>query len=146
MKLSKKWFIGSIALLLLPLFLLALKPQGMTHLQSLWVGDMSQTASVTPSDNDVFIYGTLEVDGNVRFDGTLTATIEREILLPLGSFALSNTGVPLTASTAPGFEIDDVLPGIVWADGETTPVMQSFRVPYDYSSGGAFRVIASESN
>jgi hypothetical protein len=146
MKLSKKWFIGSIALLLLPLFLLALKPQGMTHLQSLWVGDMSQTASVTPSDNDVFIYGTLEVDGNVRFDGTLTATIEREIALPLGSFGIKDTGVPLTASTTPGFEEDDAMPNIVWADGETSPVIQSFRVPTDYSSGGAFRVLATESD
>jgi hypothetical protein len=60
-------------------------------------------------------------------------------------FILSDAS-PITATTAPGIEVDDLIPNIVWADGETTPVMITFRVPTDYSSGGAFRVIASESD
>lgn len=85
--------------------------------------------------------GTLAIESG----GTLTYARERSFTLPLFGF-VSNDGAVLTSSTAPGLEIDDLIPNIVWADGETTPVMITFRIPSDYSSGGAFRVIATESN
>jgi hypothetical protein len=75
---------------------------------------------------------------------TLTAATERDITLPLGAF--TSNGEDIDAATAPGFELDDTIPGIVWADGETTPATITFRVPSDYSSGGAFRILATESN
>jgi hypothetical protein len=85
--------------------------------------------------------GTLAIESG----GTLTHSRERSFTLPLFGF-VSNDGAVLTDSTAPGIEIDDLIPNIVWADGETTPVAITFRIPSDYSSGGAFRVIATESN
>lgn len=77
--------------------------------------------------------------------GTLTHSRERSFGLPLMGFILSDSS-PVTASTAPGIEVDDSIPNIVWADGETTPVMITFRIPSDYSSGGAFRLICTESD
>lgn len=106
---------------------------------SLWVGDTDDTSNVTVGDDDVYIKGTLEVDGGVL------ATIERHINLPLNGFFVDN-GTMMTAATTPGIEEDDLIPNIVWADGEVSPVVQTFRIPADYSSGGAFRVIATESN
>ncbi len=89
---------------------------------------------------------TVESGGAITFESgaTFTYARERSFGLPLFGF-VSTDGVVLTDSTAPGLEIDDLLPNIVWADGETTPVTITFRVPTDYSSGGAFRVIATES-
>lgn len=78
--------------------------------------------------------------GGVSYGGGFTDTIQ----LPLASFFVS--GDPITAATAPGTEVDDLIPGIVWADGETTPAQITFRVPANYSSGGAFKVLATESD
>ncbi len=88
---------------------------------------------------------TVNVAGTLTVTGTFANSRERGFSLPLMGFVLSD-GSPVTASTAPGIEIDDAMPNIVWADGETTPVIITFRVPYDYSSGGAFRVFATESD
>jgi hypothetical protein len=68
-------------------------------------------------------------------------------MLPLNTFAYAADASPVKVTTAgiPGLEIDDVLPNIVWADGETSPVLVTFRVPTDYSSGGAFRLMCTES-
>ena len=54
-------FIAAICLLLT----IAAKPAGITHLTSLWVGDSTDTATTTPGDNDLFVSGTAEFDGNV---------------------------------------------------------------------------------
>ncbi len=87
----------------------------------------------------------VDKSGNTYIAGTLSNARVREFTLPLMGFVLS-TGEVVTSSTAPGLEVDDSIPGIVWADGETTPVMATFRVPTDYSSGGAFRLLATESD
>jgi hypothetical protein len=44
----------------------------MTHFTSVFIGDPSDTADVTPGDNDLFVSGTAEFDGAVRIDGALT--------------------------------------------------------------------------
>jgi len=90
---------------------------------------------------------TVESGGTIAIEsgGSLTYARERSFGLPLMGFVLTD-GNPITASTAPGMEIDDGMPNIVWADGETTPVAITFRIPSDYSSGGAFRLICTESN
>lgn len=89
---------------------------------------------------------TLNVAGTLTVTGTFTNSRERGFTLPLTGFVFENTGAPLSTSTTPGLEVDDAIPNIVWADGETSAVMITFRVPYDYSSGGAFRVFATESD
>jgi hypothetical protein len=76
---------------------------------------------------------------------TLTTPLVGEVALPLTGFTYTN-GAQLSTSTAPGLEIDNLIPGIVWSDGETTPVQITMRVPADYSSGGAFRVFADSSS
>jgi hypothetical protein len=133
----------------------AAKPGTITHLDSLWVGDRTDTADVTPGVDDMFISGTLEVDGAARFDGAVTlptgdvsageiADTTRCVNLPLASFITN--GVPVTNATAPGIEVDDLVPGIVWADGETTPADITFPIPDDYSSGGTFYGLFKESD
>jgi hypothetical protein len=82
--------------------------------------------------------------------GIITATniadVVRYIQLPLTAFVFENTGAPLSTSTTPGLEIDDNLPNVVWADGEQSKILVTFRVPNDYASGGAFKIIATESD
>ncbi len=77
--------------------------------------------------------------------GSELANLVRYYDLPLMGFVQSN-GSALSSSSAPGIEIDNVLPNVVWSDGEATPIMISFRVPNDYASGGAFKVLATESD
>lgn len=89
------------------------------------------------------------ISGTVTGTGVISATnvadVVRYYQLQIMS-AVSTDGVPVTDSTAPGLEIDDLLPNIVWADGETTPITITFRIPDDYASGGAFKVLATESD
>lgn len=75
---------------------------------------------------------------------TNIADVTKYIQLPLMTF--STNGAEITSTTAPGLEVDDLVPNIVWGDGEVTPITRTFRVPEDYSSGGAFKVLATESN
>ncbi len=115
--------------------------------------------SVSNTTGNVYTAGTLNVTGattlgtaTITTGNITTATIttlshsrERGFTLPLAGFVLSS-GEPVSYTTAPGMEIDDYAPNIVWSDGETTPVIITFRVPYDYSSAGAFRLICTESD
>lgn len=95
---------------------------------------------------DVESGATATIAGTLTVTGTFTHSRERAISLPLTGFTVNDVTVQVVGSTtAPGFEIDDLIPNIVWADGETTPVQITFRIPSDYLSGGAFRVIATES-
>jgi len=90
------------------------------------------------------------ISGTITGTGVVSATniadVVRYIPLSLVSFVSSIDGAPLTTSSGPGFEIDDSISNIVFADGETTPILVTFRVPSDYASGGAFNVIATESD
>ena len=51
---------------------IAAKPSSMTHLSSLWIGNFANTADVTPGDDDLYVAGTLEIDGAARFDGAFS--------------------------------------------------------------------------
>ena len=74
------------------------------------------------------------------------ASIERVIQFQPSSFINQDTSpAPVTSSTTPGLEIDNLLTSLVWADGETTASQVMFKVPADYSSGGAFRLLCDES-
>ncbi|MHB8110509.1 MAG: hypothetical protein ACYDHW_10815 [Syntrophorhabdaceae bacterium] len=88
---------------------------------------------------------TIDSGGTITINGTLAAARERSFTLPLTSFVTADP-TPVSITTAPGLEIDDLMPAIVWADGEVTPVLTTFRIPSDYASGGAFRVLATESD
>jgi len=88
----------------------------------------------------------VDSSGNTYISGTLSNSRERSIPLPLMGFLSDTDASPLSTSSNPGLEIDDLIPNIVWADGETTPVVTTFRVPSDYSSGGAFRLLCTESD
>lgn len=128
----------------------------MTRFKRLWIGDTDDTSTIAVGDDDAYIKGTLEVDGILYADGGVSDTtggvtageiadVVRYYQLPLMSFT-HNGSAAITASTAPGLEIDDLVSNIVWADGETTPIQTTFRIPSDYSSGGLFKVFATESD
>ena len=81
----------------------------------------------------------------------VTGEVELSLLaFQVGSMTLaeatSSTGGPVTTSTKPGLEQDDLAPAVVWADGETTKIQQTFRVPSDYLGDGRFIVLATNSN
>ncbi len=83
---------------------------------------------------------------------TTTSTGEEKIPLPIGAFIGSYvTGYTaaafvLTAATDPGIGVAALIPGIYWADNSISPVAITFRVPANYSSGGAFRLICTETD
>lgn len=70
----KKNLTIAFTLLFVAFVAIAAKPSGLTHFTSLWIGDKTDTADVTPGNNDLFVSGTAEFDGAVRIDGGLTAT------------------------------------------------------------------------
>lgn len=100
----------------------------------------------SPSISNPTITGTITATGGVS--GTNIADVERHIPLPIAAMYLFDGTYfrQLTDYTAPGLEVDDLIPNVVWADGETTPAYVSFRIPSDYASGGAFKVLATESD
>ena len=63
-----------VLVLLVGFAVIAAKPAGITQLTSLWIGDATDTADVTPGANDLFVSGTAEVDGDVRLDSDLDVT------------------------------------------------------------------------
>jgi len=149
----KKFILYLPLLMLLVIAFIAAKPAGISQLTSLWVGDATDTATVTPGDNDVFISGTLEVDGAVQLDGAITisttdglsAPTTKGFTLPLlGAY---NNGVGfLTTATVPAMKAAayDGLPALVYADSAgVTSIGWTFMLPYDYSSGLAFRMMVS---
>jgi len=73
------------------------------------------------------------------------ADVERVLPFTVGNFTESgNYLTALSADTAPGYENHNNSTAIVWDDGEATPVQLMFKVPADYSSGGAFRAVCDE--
>ncbi len=93
---------------------------------------------------------TVESGGTITVEsgGTFAHARERSFSLPLTGFVNAHDASPLVVTTTglPGLQVDDYIPNIVWtAAGYASPVSVTFRVPSDYSSGGAFRVISTES-
>lgn len=115
---------------------------------------VDSTGDIIPDSDDSRDIGssTYQVQ-NVYTDGlvlngvTMDGTSTRIVPFSVGDFILNDgTNVwVLSTSTTPGFECDNKAASIVWADGETTPVSVSFKVPDDYSSGGAFKLFCDES-
>lgn len=112
------------------------------------------TFSVTPDGAGV-LAGTLSattvtltgISGTGVVSATNIANVVRYVHLPLSNWAIETTGAgstvgvgwtAITASTTPGWEIDDSVVNLNWATGETSPVQQTFTVPADYASGGDF--------
>jgi len=62
--------------------------------------------------------------------------------LPLDLLSFTTGGVTLTGSTTPKLATNNAQTSIVWVDGDLDPIEQTFRVPADYNSDGAFRVLA----
>jgi len=143
---KKSIIILSCFLFLIGLVVIAAKPLGITQFTSVWIGDATQTADVTPGDNDLYVYGTSEFDGNARFDGnvdlngnldvsgTFTNSTTRSFSLPLAGAAVDG-GNDVDDASAPDITTCDNIPCIVWADSsEVAAIQYTFRLPPDFSS------------
>jgi hypothetical protein len=97
----------------------------------------------TASSYDIGSSGS-PVDAIYAESVTLTTKIVGTVDLPI--LSATTAGAPLSASTTPKLEIDNLLPAVVWVDGDASPVQITLRVPADYVSGGAFRVFADSSD
>lgn len=108
--------------LMLGVAVIAAKPGGMTGLTSLWVGDQTVTADVTPGANDVMITGTIEVNEAARFDGAIDAnsTLNVEGAVTLQS-TLAVTSATLTDATL----IDPVITGAKITPSVTATVIST---------------------
>ncbi len=93
----------------------------------------------------------VDSSGNAYVAGTLTATVTRSVPLPIMGFLIqetSSTVTPITSSstTTPIYAtVSNNVPLLRFMTGYTTPVIMTFRIPDDYSSGGAFKVMANQS-
>lgn len=78
---------------------------------------------------------------------TLSTPNKGQVNLPIASYIASGSAAAfnITASTAPGLEMDNYAPALVWSDGETSPAMTVFTVPNDYYSGGVFKLFCDSS-
>ncbi len=85
----------------------------------------------------------------VSFDGS-TITIDPTPVVrfypeDFGVMALGGTVIyDMADATQPGYETNNGAQSINWGDGTTSYAVITFRVPADYSSGGAFRVVVDQ--
>lgn len=112
------------------------------HVNTLYLGSGEGTAVTSTAAELNIMDGVTSTYAELNLlDGTQAY---REMQLQLMSF--STNGADITSSTAPGLEVDDLVPAVVWADGETTPAQITFVVPPDYGSTPTFKVFATESD
>jgi hypothetical protein len=159
---KKKWFVSIGALILMALVAipaLSVYYDGrFTNLLLLGGMDVKDQSSAlgTPGTASQRVYGLSGILYSKNSSGTASVLggTKKYIQLPLNTFMVESGGdgssvgttpAPLSTSTAPGLEIDDNMVSLVWADGETTPVQVTFRVPADYVSSGRFKLFATES-
>lgn len=69
---------------------------------------------------------------------------EGYVNLPLENFRLVDAA-EITTSTTPGYEVDDNMMSLVWADGESASAIQTFLVPPNYGRNGRFVLMATAS-
>lgn len=91
---------------------------------------------------NVLVKGALKVNTTDYVD----APASRNISFPLAAFVTNGAPIAADGTTNPGIATTDNVPAIVWADDEVTPVQITFRVPAEYSSGMAFRLLISTSD
>lgn len=70
-------------------------------------------------------------------------SVERSIHFGIAGLTLRDG--TFSTSTDPSLEDANNLTSLVWADGETSHIKVSFRIPEDYASGGAFRAFVDTS-
>lgn len=78
---------------------------------------------------------------SITTDGVVVTNppnIERSINLPIVSFLTDQ-------ANAPALAINDIAPSMVWLDTEVTPALVTFKLPADYASAGAFKLLCSSS-
>jgi len=126
--------IGVAAMLVL--LFIAAKPQGMTHLQSLWIGTISDTAGTQPGDNDLHVTGVLTV-------GASNLTENKRIAVPIGSVFVDG-GNDIDDASTPNITTVDNVGAILYDDsGETTGVQFPWAPSANYVSGMQLEVVMS---
>ncbi len=87
----------------------------------------------------------------ITFDGSVvTVASETTVRFQPSDFVVVNETdrsiiEVISASTDPGYEMDNGAISLVWGDAETSYAQVTFIVPEDYSSGGGFRVYCDQS-
>jgi hypothetical protein len=159
---NKKWFaficaLALMALVAIPALSVYYDGRFTNVLLSGGIDVKDQSSALgTPGTSSQRVYGVSGVLYSKNSSGTASVLggTKKQIQLPLNSFMVESGGdgssvgttpAPLSTSTAPGLEIDDNMVSVVWADGETTPIQVTFRVPADYVTSGRFKLFATES-
>ncbi|MCP4570581.1 MAG: hypothetical protein GY841_23600 [FCB group bacterium] len=124
------------------------------HMKGTWY--FENTGTSADFSGNIVVDGTSTLTGAVTIVGTLThASTNESLPLPLFTFFGETTSdgstvgdaiLPLTTSTTPKLDQDDLSAGVVWVDADTSAIQTNFIVPRDYNAGGGFRVMATESD
>lgn len=107
--------------------------------------EVNTDGDIVPGNDGNVDIGTSALRVGTIYADDISRSTDTTIVLPVSVFTLNTSG-NLTTTTQPGLESDNSLTSVVWADGETTPIHTTFRVPDDYTSGGNFRIVASQSS
>jgi hypothetical protein len=108
---------------------------------------------VVPTGDDTYGFRVQHPDGtdtwSVEADGTVAGSFTRTIPLPLMSFVARTSSVACSAlansiSVSPALALLYEAPYAEWADGETNPIIRTFRIPSNYKSGGQFNIMATQ--
>jgi hypothetical protein len=91
----------------------------------------------------------VDSSGNVYIAGTTTASAIRTINLPIAAFfTATGTITTISSSSSPSLVLNDALPSFEWSSAQRANAYQvatTFRVPSNYSAGGIFKVLTSQS-
>lgn len=71
---NKMRFLMLALVMTIGLSIIAAKPIHMSQVNSLWVGAISDTANVTPGDNDLFVGGNIILNGGISTTSTVNTT------------------------------------------------------------------------
>jgi hypothetical protein len=145
---KKRIFVSVVILLLLAAFVWA----GTTNFDAVVVtpNAADDTYGLRLNNSSGTRLFSVDASGNVYTSGTVTAATTRSVPLPILGFLVGITNTELaplsTNVDASGAyaSFANAVPFISFARSRTTPVIVTFRVPDDYSTGGYFRVFASQ--
>jgi hypothetical protein len=109
-----------------------------------WSSASSLDIQINSGSRGAYVQGITEVSTHRIALATQQVGVQKSLLFTPPMFIDWTTEDLIDADENPSLEVIDSVPCIAWDDGETDKASVTFRVPYDYLSGGSFRVWADE--
>jgi len=114
-----------------------------------WIDSGSVLGLEGQSGDSYLIYNSSDGTIDVYVGGTKVRAFAADtgaVDLPVMASVIHSADypVPITHTTNPSLDLNNSIPTIDWDDGETSPIMVTFRIPNDYGSNPRFVEFADE--